>query len=328
MTETHESMRRWAVYFADSPLYQHLVTVAGDDPDLVRIVGLMRNTPRPNVFLGAVQYLMARHRGSELERFFPNFVPDPRPPDEAGEALKEFVLDHEEAIVEIGAFRLTQTNECGRCVALLPAVWRVAGARSHLIDIGTSAGLNLALDHYRYRWNDLEWGPDSPVVIETALRGAAPQPKEHQVLSRVGIDLNPIDPADPDDRLWLESLIWPEHHERRSRLRSALEVAASVPIRFVAGDAVEELGGVFDSLPEGDPALVMNSYVFNQWSDEDRARLEDVVVSERARRPVSRVSLEFGTDRTDAAKLTIDDGTGWQHYGWAHHHAEWVEFFS
>ena len=30
-----------------------------------------------------------------------------------------------------------------------------------------------------------------------------------EVAARVGIDLNPLDPADPDDRAWLRALVWP-----------------------------------------------------------------------------------------------------------------------
>ena len=52
------------------------------------------------------------------------------------------------------ATRSTQTNEIGRCALLLPAFGLVAaevGALAHL-DVGTSAGLNLLLPRYRYRY--------------------------------------------------------------------------------------------------------------------------------------------------------------------------------
>ncbi len=40
-----------------------------------------------------------------------------------------------------------------------------------------------------------------------------------------GIDLNPLNLNDEGDVAWLDALIWPEHADRRARLRSAVEVA-------------------------------------------------------------------------------------------------------
>ena len=82
---------------------------------------------------------------------------DPEGPDGAGPLFREFVLAHEEEIVHLGNTRYTQTNESRRCVALLPLVMLAPFDRFHLVDIGTSAGLNLRLERYRYRFDDLEW---------------------------------------------------------------------------------------------------------------------------------------------------------------------------
>ena len=54
-----------------------------------------------------------------------------------------------------------------------------------------------------------------------------PVPAAHpEVAWRGGVDLNPLDVADPDAMAWLEILVWPEQDERRERLRAAVEVAA------------------------------------------------------------------------------------------------------
>ena len=92
------------------------------------------------------------------------------------EPFRRFVLEHEDEIAAIGATRYTQTNESRRTVALLPGVWAGPLDRFHLIDVGASAGLNLALDRYRYRWGSVEWG-DSPLLQEAESRGADPVPR-------------------------------------------------------------------------------------------------------------------------------------------------------
>lgn len=324
---TAEGVRRWAESATDSPLYHHLTLVVADTPELMRVIQRVEHRPPPNMLFGAVQYLMAKHPGSPLSRFYPNFVDEPMPNEGVDAAFLDFVLEHESAIVEIGANRYTQTNECRRCVALLPGIWEAPFDRFHLIDVGTSAGLNLAIDRYLYRWDDLTWGQDSNLELSTSLRGGSPRPRDIEVLSRIGLDLNPINPTDPDERLWLESLVWPEHHERRSRLKAALDILQTVPVEFVAGSALETLPEVFDRLPADEPVVVMNSMVLVQWDPTDRERFEELVASERNRRPVHRVSMEwFTSQRPDASELTVDTGDGWRHHGWVHHHGEWVEF--
>jgi hypothetical protein len=64
------------------------------------------------------------------------------------------------------------------------------------------------------------------------------------VRQRIGIDLRPFGPNDPEGALWLNALVWPEHHDRRAELATALRIAAGVPLQLVAGDAVS----VFDEV--------------------------------------------------------------------------------
>ena len=166
----------------------------------------------------------------------------------------------------------------------------------------------------------------SGVLLETENRGRRMAPQDIEVRSRVGLDLNPLDPADPDNRMWLEALIWPEHHERRSRLRAALDIAAGGDSRFVAGDALETLGPTLDSVPVGHPVVVLNSFILNQFDPEDRSRIGDIVDWAREDRPVFRVSMEWLSKETDAAVVAVDDGSGLRQVGLAHPHGEWIDF--
>lgn len=237
MDLTPTQIKEWGKHAHGSPLYAHLAEVVAGSESLMRIINRIENRPPPNILFAAVQYLLLRGEDDlGLARHYRSLVPDPSPPDGVAGPFQRFVETHEEAIVEMGRTRYTQTNECRRCVALLPAIWRAGITRFHLVDVGTSAGLNLLIDQYRYRWNGHEWGPhESDLVLETELRGALPESRAIEVLSRTGLDLNPIDVDDPEDRLWLDALIWPEHTERRQRLRAALEVREGVQLALVGG---------------------------------------------------------------------------------------------
>jgi hypothetical protein len=318
-------MARWAVHTTSSPLYTHLAGVIADSEPLLRVINRMAHTPAPNVLLAGVQFLLMRHREERLASFYPNLTERPMPVDQIAPVFTAFVLDHEEDLVKLGEQRHTQTNETRRCTALLPAIWAGEHDAFHLVDVGASAGLNLTLDHYRYLWDGITWGPASPVVLETELRAAEPLPRPIEVISRAGLDLYPVDPADPDDRDWLEALIWPEAEERRARLRRALEVASALPVRLIAGDALQTLGPMLDRLPDGEPAVVMNSFAFNQLTPEQREDIEEIVVQARRTRPVHRVWLELIGGDGEGADLRVHPGDGWETIGRAHHHGEWLE---
>jgi hypothetical protein len=263
----------------------------------------------------------------DLAAHYRSVVGDPAPPDGVGPKFRSFVLAHEEEIVEMGNTRYTQTNECRRCVALLPMVAMAEFHAFHLIDVGASAGLNLGLDRYGYRYDDKEWHPDAEPLLEAESRGVAPELVEIEVLSRTGLDVNPLDPADGSARRWLDALIWPEHVERRERLRSALDMVASLEIDMIAGDALETLPTALDRLPAGEPAVVMSSFTLNQFDAAQRDDLNSIVSVARSARPVHRVSMEVLDKADDWARMIVDDGNGASTVGQAHPHGEWIELY-
>jgi hypothetical protein len=304
-----------------------LVALIADDPWLMTVLNRIEHTPKPNLLLGAVSLLLGRQPDHDLAAFYPNLTPRPRATAAIDEPFRRFVAEHEEEIVEIGRTRLTQTNECRRCVALVPGIWAGGMDRFHLVDIGTSAGLNLALDRYRYRWGEVSWGPESAVRLDTESRGVAPTPRDLEVLRRIGLDLSPVDIGDPEELAWLEALVWPEHHERRSRLKLACEIARGLDIERVAGDAVVTLGPVLDRLPAGEPVVVMSSLTLNQLPTASRQSVETTIDNARSRRPIVRVSLEIVEDG-EWATLMLDRGDGLVVVGRAQPHGEWVELYA
>ena len=81
------------------------------------------------------------------------------------------------------------------------------------------------------------------------------------MVARAGIDLNPLDPADPDDVAWLQALIWPGMDERRDRLGAAAAIAAREPAEIVRGDLVEQLPGLVARMPAGATVVVFHTAV-------------------------------------------------------------------
>src|SRR5690606_24655635 len=54
---------------------------------------------------------------------------------------------------------------------------------------------------------------------------------------RAGIDLEPLDAADADDRAFLTSLVWPGEKGRVARIEAALDIVAAEKPLLIAGDA-------------------------------------------------------------------------------------------
>lgn len=333
MSGTHEVtadyVMSWSRRAHGSPLYQALGAFIAEDPDLMRVIQRIEHWPPTNLLFGGVHFLLIRGAQSPLRDHYPSLVADPLLPDGSEQLFKDFVLDNEEWLVATGNTRYTQTNEVKRCTALLPAVWATGLESFHLLEVGASAGLNLAMDLYHYRWGETQWGPaESSVHLETVVRRGAVQPGPIEVLSRTGLDLNPIDPDDPDERDWLLALIWPEHLERRDRLERALAMRRSTAIEMVAGDASESFAQVVAGLPPGEPVLVMNSMVLSQFSRAQRESLYGSIDEIARSRTLRRVSFEFLAAGDEWVTVSADGGRGLAQIGQAHPHAEWIELYA
>lgn len=319
-----EYLLAWARHTHRSPLYSRLVHLTADRPDLLRVIQRIHNRPPPNVFLAAIHYLLMGDPGAPLARFYPSLHDDPGPVDQVDSDFVDFVLANEDQIVDLANTRYTQTNECRRCTALLPGVMTSPFDTFHLIEIGASAGLNLALDRYRYDFGGLVWGPGGGVLLTADTPGDPPRLRPIELRRRIGIDLDVVDRSDPDDLRWLDALIWPEHEDRRRCLHEALESTGDVEIEMVEGSVIDELAGALERLPGGEPVVVMNSFVLNQLDEEQRAQVSGIVAAAQRGRPVYRVSLEFIDKDDDWARLEVGSKSVLGDLGRAHPHGEWV----
>jgi hypothetical protein len=265
-----------------SPLYERLAAGVARDADLLALAShAAPGQPPPNLLLGAVHYLLLRGADDRLAAFYPGLAADPAQAGDAYPAFRAFCLAHEEELAALLATRRVQTNEVGRSAYLYPAFGWIAaraGRPLALIEIGASAGLNLNWHRYGYRYagDAAAYGdPLSPVVVEGEWRGAL-RPSlptvAPPVASAVGVDLHPLDPADPDQALWLRALVWPEHRRRAALLGAALALARIHPPRVVAGDGVDRVAALVREAPDGAVPCVFHTHALYQFP-ADRARL-------------------------------------------------------
>jgi len=180
-----------------------------------------------------------------------------------------------------------QMNEVGRCVDVLPVLSRIAAAEQRplaLVDLGTGAGLGLHLDryHYAYRTPDGEWAvgdPDAPVQLSCVVRaGEPPVPPSVPVLAdRVGIDVEPLDLADPATLGWLTACVPPEAGAV-TRFAAASALARAHPARAVRGSLLDALPAVFAELPRDALVCLVDTYVHVFLPPADLARFDDLLV--------------------------------------------------
>lgn len=197
--------------------------------------------------------------------------------------------------------RAVQTNEVRRAGYLYPALHfvseRACDRPLALIDIGTAAGIHLCCDHYAYDYGTAHlYGDDtSPVRIEVELRrGILPDMDRSRLAigSRIGVDVNPIKPEDTDAIDWLDALIWPEHHDRRTLLREALKVVGQQrhQITFMSGDATTLLSDVLRDIPADQMPCVFQTHIWRQLSREAKGRLENTLSSAGGERELFFIS--------------------------------------
>ena len=292
LPDQFRELAQWAA--GSDPLYAHLCQQIAEDPALLSLAeSVPDGRQAPNLLLAAVQYLLERDGEHRLARYYPSLTDDPRPPDDdCYPAFRAFCFGRADALEPLLEHRRTQTNSVRRSAVLYPALAHVAADSSGplaLVELGPSAGLNLAFDRYRYDYDGRVVGAtDAPVTIESELRGGTPPlPDDPPAIhSRVGIDLHPLDVTDPDDVDWLRALVWPAHTERRALLDGALAATRDDPPRLVEGDLLEDLPAVLDSIPDDVPVCVCNTLVLYQVPETVCQELESLLRERMRKRPL------------------------------------------
>jgi hypothetical protein len=150
-----------------------------------------------------------------------------------------------------------------------------------LLEVGASAGLCLYPDAYGYHYSSrsgVVGRADSPVQLTCHVRGDLDIPEQvPQVAWRAGLDLNPLDVTAEADLRWLEALVWPEHHERRQRLRTAADIVRQDPPLLIRGDLLTDLPALAAQAPDDATLVVFHSAVLTYVRPEARTAFIDVV---------------------------------------------------
>jgi hypothetical protein len=292
--------------------------------DDAEILDLLASAPptqrRPNLLLAAVHYLLLGGADHPLAAYYDTVAAytgrtavAPEADGEAvGAAFKDFCAGHREALLGLIATGSTQTNEVGRCTGLLPALNVIdaaeSGAPLGLLDLGTSAGLNLLFDRYGYTYRQQSDGatitagdPSSAVQLECRVRGdlsGLPALDRPDLAGRAGLDRTPIDPHDEAGARWLLACLWPDHLPRFVRLRAALEIARADPDPPVlhTGDMIDRLGEVAGTVAPGRPLVVFHSWVAAYLSEARQRELVEAVATLAATRPVHHLYAESPVD--------------------------------
>lgn len=232
--------------------------------------------------------------------------PDPAFDDTLDPAIALAWREHRDRLVRAWADP-PQTNEVARSAVLLPALLHLAarhpGLPLTLLEIGSSAGLNLWPDCWRYDFGTWSWGPeDAPLRLQAAWHGPVPAavPPALPVIARRGCDRRPVDLQDADDGLRLASFVWPDQAERLQRL---LRASAAVRTRMAdAGVRVEALGASaflrasLADRPRGSLAVALHSIVWQYLGADEQAALSSTLAEAGARadarRPLAWLRME------------------------------------
>ena len=352
--------------FQDDPLYQALAGAAARRPGAAALLAAAPAAQQlPLLWLAALQdRVLALVEAGERPALADYYASAgaARAPDAALEGhLGAFIEHHRVALVHSIATRTTQTNEIGRCAVLWPVLQALLEAtgrrRIALLDVGCSAGLNLGVDRWRYRYLDDASGdvvattppdrdPRAPEIACRLLAGTRPRATAvPEIASRLGIDLAPIDVHDAAAVRWLRACLWPHDTERRTRFDAAVAIARTQawPLRAVtdAAAAIAEwrVGVPADTLP-----VVFNSWVLQYFDAALLRQHVDGVLGLVTGRDVAWISAEDPTrshtwwpgmpqveamTRPNATAWTLarPDGRGgvaWNLAAVSHAHGHWM----
>ncbi|MDQ3570727.1 MAG: DUF2332 domain-containing protein [Actinomycetota bacterium] len=250
-------------------------------------------------FLGAVHRVVLEGRAPALGRHYPSAGGSSGAAD-AWPALAAALVEHRDDLrrrVEDPV----QTNDVGRSAALVGGFLLVASATGlplRLLELGTSAGLNLRFDCYRYEGGDQGFGDRaSPVRFsDVFIEPYPPFATPAQVVERAGCDPRPIDPTSEEGRKTLLAYTWPDQVGRLRQLDAAIEVARRVPVSLTKASAAAWLEDGLDRPVPGVATVVFHSIVMQYLGDHERQRIDELVAeagsASRSSAPLARLAME------------------------------------
>ena len=314
-----------------SPLYAGLLQRAADDAEAggptATVLRGHEDDPADSMLalrlMGAVHRRVLEGQLPELEPFYlPSGGSNDRiasksptaVADGAWPAFRKALANDREALRQL-LDRPVQTNEVGRCAALLPSFLAIAAETDlplRLLEVGSSAGLNLRWDRYRYEAGGFSWGdPKSPVRLRFELEGEMPESTEVALAERRGCDRCPVDPATEEGRLTLLSYLWPDQANRVARVKAALRLAGELPVDIDRAGAAEWIGPRLAEARRGVATVVFHSivmqYLPQEERDEFRHLVEEAGATAEPCAPLAWLRMEPAGERAEV-RLTLWPG--------------------
>jgi hypothetical protein len=254
-------------------------------------------------FMAAAHRLVLRGEAPALARHYPSAGGD-APADDAWPDFRATIADHVAELRELIELPV-QTNEVGRCAALLGGflhVARVTGLPLATLEIGCSAGLNLHWQRWLYDAGAAgTWGEaDSPVRLGDRFDPAPPLDADVEVVERRGCDAQPLDVASDAHRETLLACTWPDQVERFAQLDAALRVAADDPVTIDRAPAADWLEHQLAEPRPGVATVVFQSIVLQYLDEEQRTRARSAIeaagAAATAGAPLAWLRMEPGGD--------------------------------
>ncbi len=232
-----------------------------------------------------------------------------------------------------------QTNEAARSAGMMTGILHLAaryGPRFEVLEIGSSAGLNLLIDRYRFDLGGVTVGPSaSPVTIRPEWRGALPPNAPVDITSTCGVDIQPVDIADPVAAARLEAYVWVDAVERQARLAAAIAMVRGGGVDLATGDAADWIEArLAEPQPDGITRVLMHSVVWQYLPPASRERIRVAMDAAGARatveRPLGWVMMEPNRDlhRHEVRVRGWPGERAMELVALTHAHGAWVEGLS
>ncbi|QJU56784.1 DUF2332 domain-containing protein [Sphingomonas sp. AP4-R1] len=236
-----------------------------------------------------------------------------------------------------------QTNEAARSGVLMTGLLSLAQrfreglgtpVPFELLEIGSSAGLNLMIDRYGFDLGAVRVGPeDAPIRIAPEWRGASPPDVKLAITSVRGVDKAPIDLSSEESVERLVAYVWIDQQDRVERTGKAIAMAQADPPRLGEGDAADWVEArLAEPQPEGTARVLMHSIVWQYLTPEGQDRITAAMAAAGARatpdRPLGWIAYE-GDRAHKTHRLTIRSWPGegvTEDLGGAHPHGAWISW--
>ncbi|QDL90724.1 DUF2332 family protein [Paroceanicella profunda] len=229
-----------------------------------------------------------------------------------------------------------QTNEVARSGVLLGGALEIArrtGLPLELLEIGASAGLNLAFDRYSYDLGAAgRWG-SARVAIACEWRGRWPDTSTPlSVIARAACDRAPVPVRDRAARARMLAYVWADQAARLARAEGALDLVAEAPWAVEEADAADwvEARLATPPLPRSVRVLmhsIMWQYMPPETRERIRAAMAQAGAGATAQAPLAWLRMEADRSRGSAAiLLTLWPGGETQELGRGDFHGRWADW--